>query len=229
MNSHGTNSNKDEKPKNNDSEIPIEINIDGESEPPVEIPLEEGSESELVDVEIEDKIIEIKESELEGLKKALEEEKAKAFEAEKKLKYVQADFINYKKALDKEKLDFIKYSEKDILKDFLEIYDNFERAIDNLNKYKSNIEPTVKQGFEMIYKQTKEFLEKKGVKPIEAAGKQCDPYLHEVMMNQETDQHPEDCVIEELRKGYYLHDKVLRTSFVKIAKPPKKDGNEKKE
>ena len=228
MNSHETNLNKDGSAKKSDDETPVMIKVDGNDEGPMDIKFDAESEEELVDVEVEDKIIEIKESELEALRNRLEEEKKKAEDAEKKLKYVQADSINYKKAVDREKQEFIKYAEKDIIKDFLEIYDNFERAIDNLQKFKNDIEPTVKKGFEMIYKQTKEFLEKKGVKPIEAVGKQCDPYLHEVMMNEETDQHSEDCIIEEFRKGYYLKDKVLRTSFVKIAKPRKKESDEEK-
>ncbi|MHA1785572.1 MAG: nucleotide exchange factor GrpE [Candidatus Helarchaeota archaeon] len=219
----------DSKNKKNDTEEPIEINIEGNKEQAMDIPVESNSEQEELDFEIEDKTIEIKESELEALKKELEEAKERAEKAEKDVQYIRADFINYKNTLDKEKREFIKYAEKDVIKDFLDIYDNFERAISNLKKFESNIDPTVKQGFEMIFKQTKDFLEKRGVKPIEAVGKQYDPFLHEVMMSEVTDEHPEDYILEELRKGYYLHDKVLKTSFVKIAKPSKKEEKQANE
>ncbi len=215
MNSNEMNSNKDEKKINEE----VEIKIEGESEPAVDINIEEDDS---IDVEIEDKLIEIKQSEYEKLKSCLEDEKNKALKAVTDLKYVQADFVNYKKTLDKDKLDFVKYAEKDVLKDILDIYDNFERALENLNS-QENINPSVKKGFEMIFKQVKSLLEKKEIKPIEAAGKQFDPYLHEVMMSEETEEYPEDHIIQELRRGYYFRDKVLRTSFVKIAKPPKKE------
>ena len=220
MNSNDLNSNKDKKT----SDEEVEIRIEGEDEQAVDIKIDE--DDELVEVEIDDKVIEILQSEYEGLKKALEEEKDKANCAVNDLKYVQADFVNYKKTLDKDKQEYVRYAEKNILKDVLDVYDNFERALENLNS-QDTLDPSVKKGFQMIFDQVKSLLEKREVKPIETEGKQFDPYLHEVMMSEETEDHPEDYILQELRKGYYLRDKVLRTSFVKIAKPPKKE--EKKE
>jgi len=220
MNSDDLNSNKDENKDDNE----VDIQIEGDEEQAVDIQIDED---EVIDVEIEDTIIEIMQSEYDNLKSALEEEKNRATCAVKDLKYVQADFVNYKKTLDKDKQAFVKYAEKDILKDILDIHDNFERAIENLNS-QENVEASVKKGFEMIFNQTKSLLEKREIKPIEAVGKQFDPFLHEVMMSEETEEHPEDYILQELRRGYYFRDKLLRTSFVKIAKPPKKEDNKEK-
>lgn len=223
MDSNDLKSNKKENKDDNE----VDIQIEGDNEQAVDIEIDEDDNQEIIDLEIEDEIIEIKQSEYDSLKNALEEEKNKATCAVKDLKYVQADFVNYKKALDKDKQAFVKYAEKDILKDVLDIYDNFERALENLSS-QENINPSVIKGFEMIFNQTKSLLEKREVKPIETVGKQFDPFLHEVMMSEETEEHPEDYIIQELRRGYYFRDKVLRTSFVKIAKPPKQEDNKEK-
>ncbi|MFH1782298.1 MAG: nucleotide exchange factor GrpE [Candidatus Omnitrophota bacterium] len=136
---------------------------------------------------------------------------------------LQADFDNYKKRVEKERIDFIKYANEDIIIEILKILDDFQRAHE-AGKKKHDFEVLYK-GVEMIYKDLKDFLSKKGVKEIESIGKPFDPNEHEAMMQCESDDVPEDHVIEEFQKGYMLNGRVIRPSKVKISKKP--ESNDK--
>ena len=86
----------------------------------------------------------------------------------------------------------------------------------------------------MIHKDLKEFLKQKGVEEIGAEGKPFNPHEHEAMMQEETEEHPEDHVIQELQKGYTLNGRVIRPSKVKVSKQPNKvpvegEGEQKKD
>ncbi|MHA1300202.1 MAG: nucleotide exchange factor GrpE [Candidatus Helarchaeota archaeon] len=178
------------------------------------IQLEEDKEEE--DKKGEDKIIEISESEYLDLKKQIEDYKKSAEENFERLQRAQADFENYKKILEKQKQDFVKYAEKNILLNILSIIDDFEitlNAIKNENNDKKIIE-----GFEIIHKKLIEFLEKEGVKSIKTVGEKFDPFLHEALLSEKTNEFPENTILQEIKKGYYLKDKVLRPALVKIAK-----------
>ena len=135
------------------------------------------------------------------------------------LKQVQADFENYKKRADQEKIDCIQTSSKYIIEKLLPILDNFELAL----KHTKNQEEFIK-GIELIYSQLYELLEKEGLKPINAENNKFDPYLHEALIQEESDKE-ENTVIEELQKGYLFKGNVLRHSKVKIAKNAKPKDN----
>lgn len=120
---------------------------------------------------------------------------------------LQADSENYRKQLDREREEFVRYSNEKIITEMLDIVDNFERAIQNSH------DPGVK----MIYKQFFKLLEDHGLKPIDALGKKFDPYYHEAFLQEESDK-PEGTIIEELQKGYMLNQRVIRHSKVKVAK-----------
>ena len=132
---------------------------------------------------------------------------------------MQADFENYKKREEKKKLEFMEYAKQDLICQLLSVVDNLERATSytseqNNEKYYENI----KEGLKGILKNFQNILEKEGLKPIKAVGTKFDPYCHEAIMQVESDKFPEDTVIEELIKGYYLKAKVLRPSVVKVSK-----------
>ena len=135
------------------------------------------------------------------------------------LKQIQADFENYKKRADQEKIDCIQTSSKYIIEKLLPILDNFELAL----KHTKNQEEFIK-GVELIYSQLYELLEKEGLKPINAENNKFDPYLHEALIQEESDKE-ENTVIEELQKGYLFKGNVLRHSKVKIAKNAKPKDN----
>ncbi|MGN1342250.1 MAG: nucleotide exchange factor GrpE [Bacilli bacterium] len=128
----------------------------------------------------------------------------------------KAELLNYRKRKDEETLRVIKYAEEDILKGFLPILDNFERAIDmdddNLNDEVSKF----LEGFKLMYKQIKELLNKFEVKEIECLGKVFDPTYHQAVVMDKDETKESGIVTEVLQKGYMYKDRVLRTAMVKV-------------
>ncbi|HJO02293.1 MAG: nucleotide exchange factor GrpE [Candidatus Woesearchaeota archaeon] len=136
------------------------------------------------------------------------------------LQRTQAEFENYKKRVDKEKAEFVKYAKAELIRRLLSTIDTFEIA---LKSTKDN-EKFVK-GMEMVYVQLISLLHSEGLKPIESLGKKFDPYLHEVMLKEKSD-NDDGVVLEELQKGYMLNDKVLRHSKVKVSEKVGKNKTE---
>lgn len=126
---------------------------------------------------------------------------------------LMAEFDNYRKRTLKEKMDLTKYAEEDVIKGILPVVDNMERAIKSLESA-TDIN-AVKEGIDLIYKKFQEFLEKRGIKEIEALHKELDTDLHEAVTKFAA---PSDDlkgkIIDVIEKGYYLHDKVIR--FAKV-------------
>lgn len=161
---------------------------------------------------------ELKEDDLESIKDELGvigekiEEKKKimdedATELKKKLQYLQADFANYKKRMKREIEETRKRSNENLIVDLLDVIDNFERALSSIND----------EGLKLIYNQLKNILEREGVKPIEV-GLKFDPFKHEAIETVKDESKEDWEVIEELQKGYMLHDKVIRHSRVKVVR-----------
>ena len=135
------------------------------------------------------------------------------------LQRLQAEFENYKKRADKEATGIRKYANAELVKAFLPILDSFEIAFKNTKETDKFV-----KGIEMIYAQFYSILEDQGLRPIECAGKPCDPYYHDVLLQEASDK--DGMVLEELQKGYMLNDIVLRHSKVKVGK--KKESGEDK-
>lgn len=154
-----------------------------------------------------------------------------------KLLRLQAEFDNTKKRLEKEKQEFVKFAEASLIFELIPIMEDFERALESANK-KNDIK-SLKKGIEIIVKHLKNLLAKRGLKEIETVTKPFDPTLHEALMQEEDEEHPENTITEEYQKGYSLGDKVLRHAKVKISKKKdkrdleqkkqKEEGGEKKE
>jgi molecular chaperone GrpE len=128
----------------------------------------------------------------------------------------QADFDNYKKANHRENERYRARVKEDMLKKLIKHYEDLLRAfkvLDLLDKGES-----VKKGFRMIVENFEKFLEDEGVEPMHSEGEKFDPYKHEALMVEENEKLPENTIIEELNKGYYLNNKILRPSGVKISK-----------
>ena len=175
----------------------------------------EGKENKEFD-RLKEKISEIKDTkeEKQQLKKENEQkpaEKEKIAELTETLQRLQAEFENYKKRTEKEKIEFIKYSKADVINKILPILDTFEIALKNTNDKEKFI-----KGMEMLYAQLFSTLEAEGLRPINSVGKHFDPYYHDVMLKQKSDKE-DGIVLEELQKVYMLNDKILRHSKVKIS------------
>ena len=135
----------------------------------------------------------------------------------------KAELDNFKKRLTKEKEDFAQFANERLLKELLQIEDNLERAMEAPN---ATLE-SLKEGVEMIQKQFKDFLKNQKVEVIEAFGKPFDPNLHEVLNQQESEEHEENTVIEEYSKGFTLNGRILRSAKVVISKKPAEKEEDK--
>jgi len=172
-----------------------------------------------------EKMVTLKDSEYQLL---LQEAK-KAEELQDKLLRLQADFENAKKRLEKEKSEFAKYANEEIILELLGVLDDLQRSLEAAEQRHEDYDAFLK-GVEMILAHMYEILKKNNVQPIEATGKAFNPHLHEALMQVEAPDFPEGTVIEELQKGYQVEGRVIRTSKVKVAKKPEvgEQGSEEK-
>jgi molecular chaperone GrpE len=156
------------------------------------------------------------------LAEEFQKQEKKAAELTALLKKVQADFENYKKRVEREKAEFTQFASQELIKKLLPLLDSFQLALANT----SNLEE-FKKGAELIYSQFFQALEAEGLKQINALNKPFDPFLHEALMQEESDK-PENTVLEELQKGYMLKGNVIRPARVKIASQKQKKEDENK-
>jgi molecular chaperone GrpE len=129
-----------------------------------------------------------------------------------KLMRLQADFINYKNRVEREKKNIYSYALEDIFSQLLPVLDNFERALNSMEKDNSYYE-----GVKMIYDQMLDVLKKNGLKEIDCLDKPFDPNFHHAVISEDSDKE-EGTILEVFQKGYMLNDKVIRPSMVKVAK-----------
>ncbi|MEM4662551.1 MAG: nucleotide exchange factor GrpE [Candidatus Diapherotrites archaeon] len=142
------------------------------------------------------------------LEKELAEKSALAEERLNQIKYLQADFENYRKGLEREKDEAIKRASEVIIRDLLPLIDDLENALKNSKEEN--------QGLKLVFDKLMKICEKHGLKKIKALGKKFDPYHHEVIQKEISDKE-EGTIIEEFQSGYMLNSKVIRPSKVKIA------------
>ena len=140
----------------------------------------------------------------------------KVNELEDKVRRQLAEFENFRKRSEKEKQVMFETGARSVIEKILPVIDNFERGLATVPEDQRE-EPFV-DGVSRIYKQFLTELEKIGVKPIEAVGKEFDPALHNAVMQVESDQYEPGIVAQELQKGYTYRDSVVRHSMVAVAK-----------
>jgi molecular chaperone GrpE len=159
------------------------------------------------------KTISITEEEYNELKQEAEQLK----EYKEKILILQADFDNYRKRLEREKLEFVRYANESLIAELLNVVDDLERTLELAQEKHEDFSAFLK-GVEMILAHLYDLLKKYGLTPIEAKGNMFDPDYHEALLKIETDECPEDTVVEEMQKGYMLNDRVIRTAKVKVSK-----------
>jgi molecular chaperone GrpE len=160
--------------------------------------------------------------EVESLKEAFLKERKNSQEYLDKLKYLQADFENYKKRVNREIGDAITFGNQKLITELLTVLDELEYAI-NAGK-NSNNKDALLHGVEITLKKLYGLLEKEGLSKIETVGKEFNPFTHEVVQRVSGD-GDEELIVEEVRAGFTLKGKVLRPSLVKIAYQPSTDSN----
>jgi len=156
--------------------------------------------------------------EIETLKKELCDEQEKAERYLTQLKYLQADFENFQKRMKKEIDQQIQLSNEELIVNLLCIIDELELAVQAGKQTKNG--DVIVSGVEMVLKKLYETLGHEGLAQIEAVGKPFDPTKHEAVQKVLTREHADGIIIEEVRKGFVLRDKVIRPSMVKVALTP---------
>lgn len=126
-----------------------------------------------------------------------------------------AEFDNFRKRVERERREQAEWAAADVLTDVLSILDDFERA---LNAPAPPEAQAYRTGVELIHRQLRELLRKRGVTPLEAVGTDFDPHLHQAVAYEATAGAREGEVVAELGKGYKLGERLLRPAMVKVAK-----------
>jgi molecular chaperone GrpE len=162
----------------------------------------------------ESKNLEVEEI-IESLKEKLSTEQQKTQEYLTRLKYLQADFENYRKRAEKQVQDSVNRSNEQLVTCLLGVLDDFESAI-SVGETTENKDAML-DGIKMIHKKLDDILVKEGLERLECVGKRFDPNKHEILAQVPTNDHQSGTVLEEARKGFVFKGKVLRPSVVTIA------------
>ena len=151
-----------------------------------------------------------KEQEIESLKTQVEERTSQYLR-------IVADFDNFRKRSQKEKDELEQQIKGNTIIELLPVVDNFERARSQL-KPQTDAEMNIHKSYQSVYKQLVDCLKRLGVAPMRPEGQEFDPSLHEAVMRAPSEE-PEGTVLEELVRGYFLGDRILRHAMVKVAAP----------
>jgi molecular chaperone GrpE len=143
--------------------------------------------------------------------KKLRDERDNLFD---RLARLQAEFDNYRKRAAKENSDFREYAVADAAKSLLPVIDNLALALKNSSASPDHF----RKGVELIYRQLQETLQKLNVQTVQAIGEPFDPRVHEAIEVVESDEVPDQYVLEEFQPGYRIKDRLLRPAMVKVAK-----------
>jgi molecular chaperone GrpE len=156
-------------------------------------------------------------SQLKAIKEELKSVDKEAGEYLDYLKRLKAEFENYKRRSQKERERIVSWSNEDLMKQFLPVLDDLERAVDSSQQSKNHTTSLV-EGMRMILEKLRAVLQKQGLQEIKAKGEQFNPHFHEAIMSVDLAEYPDNLVVEEMRKGYKLKDRILRPAMVKVNK-----------
>ena len=150
----------------------------------------------------------------------LKQRAAKADEHWDRLLRTAADFENFKKRAAREKQDAIKYANENLMQKLIPVLESLDIALAAPPSTPPDTSQSFQAGVNLICQQLKGVLAEAGLEELNAVGKPFDPHFHEAVSQQETPEMPEGHVVQQLRKGYKLRDRLLRPASVIVAKPP---------
>jgi molecular chaperone GrpE len=188
---------------------------------------QEGSKPIEEEEKVED--VEALRAELESVKNELRRAKESSESNLNKMKYLMADFDNYRKQMEKQLASKAESIKAELLLKFLNIRDDYLRALSVARQSKSEQGVVVIEGLEGILKNIDSLFASEGVREIEAVGTPFDPNVHDAIAYSARDDLAENTVTAEIRKGYMLNGRVLRPSLVEISKIVKNSVNDTKE
>ena len=186
-------------------------------------PEQEGQATPLSPVEarLEARIAQQREgASVQRLEKAAETEAALAEARDRHLR-LAADFDNYKKRSRQEQLETIQHASAELIGRLLPVLDDLRSALEHKP---AGVDEAWSKGLELGVRKLEEALSAHGLEPIASVGARFDPKFHEAVGHEESEEHPEDTVVSELRRGYRIRDRVVRPSLVKVSRRP--DGPE---
>ncbi|MEW6266821.1 MAG: nucleotide exchange factor GrpE [Thermodesulfobacteriota bacterium] len=136
----------------------------------------------------------------------------------------QADMDNMKKRLEREKADFIRFANENLIKDLLPLLDNLDRALRHAQQ--GGADNGFVEGVRLTYEGVLSVLDRFGLKSVAAAGERFDPNFHEAVMERENPEVDTGTILEEIQKGYTLHGRLIRPAMVVVSRRPASDSNE---
>lgn len=155
---------------------------------------------------------------LEELQHDLEEARERGEENLRNWQRTAADFSNFKRRTEEERGLVAQFANAILIGKLLAVLDDFDRALDNVPE---DAHEGWVDGVRLVERKLRGLLEAEGVTPIEAVGQPFDPNIHEAVVHEDTTDHPDNQVIDELQRGYRLHDRILRPALVRVANNPK--------
>jgi molecular chaperone GrpE len=182
----------------------------------VQEPIEQ---SELIKPEDENQAeapVSVSQEEFEKLQKELEETRSKTNEYLDGWQRARAEFANYKKRVDRDQAQSYQVATGNVVRRFLEVLDDLERALKN--RPEEGEGAVWSEGIELIYRKLLNMLESEGVKPMEIENDFFDPNLHEAVVSEENSEFESGQIIDVIRQGYVLGDRVLRPAMVRVAR-----------
>ena len=195
---------------------PVESPLPQVAEPIEGVSVEEASESSGADPAIGEDRLQRLEAQLAALQSENESLRGQYMR-------IAADFDNFRKRQSRDQDDLKLQITCTTLSEILPVVDNFDRARQQLNPQSEEAQ-TLHRSYQGLYKQLVDVFKQLGVSPMRVEGEPFDPNLHEAVLRAESDDHPEDVVIEELQRGYHLNGRVLRHALVKVSMGPGPGG-----
>ncbi len=163
---------------------------------------------------------------LKELESKLESAENEAKENYDRFLRVSAEFENYKKRFARQIDEFRKFANESLLKDMLCVVDNLERAVDSSQNDGAK-NHTVAEGVTLTIGEILKIFKKFNVKPILSLNEPFDPNFHQAVMQEETEDYPDNVVLKELQKGYLMHDRLLRPAMVIVSKAKEGKNDQK--
>ena len=177
----------------------------------------EQTEAEVFEEAAEELIeAEVLTDEEEALTNELEEWQSKASEYLDGWQRSRADFANYKKRVERDQAQVSQNATANVIKRFLEVMDDLELALKNRPQDGDGV--AWSDGVELVYRKFTSILEAEGVTPMQAEGQYFDPNLHEAITNEDNSDYESGQIIEVLKQGYLIADRVLRPAMVRVAR-----------
>ncbi len=152
-----------------------------------------------------------------SLEAKIAELEAAAAEAKDRRLRLAADFDNYKKRSRLEQLETIQHASAELIARLLPVLDDLHKALDHTP---AGVDEAWMKGLELSVRKLEEALGAHGLQAIDAVGRPFDPNEHEAIGHEESTELPEDTVVQVLRRGYRIRDRVVRPALVKVARPP---------